>query len=102
MTRRNRGIICVTSAATTVAVFSILAMALYGRPVSDARADAPPPPPMTGLGQLDGTTWVKHDNARHVTCWVYSYSQDVGTGSARAEGGISCLPDSVLGERGTP
>lgn len=64
-----------------------------------AGASSPPvperPPPMSDLGQLDGTTWVKHDNVRNVTCWVYSYEVPLRMYEPH-EGGISCLPDWLL------
>lgn len=55
----------------------------------------PPPPAFENLGQIDGTTWIKHDTARHVTCWEFYYQNDYGT-RPFAAGGISCLPDREL------
>ena len=43
--------------------------------------------------QPDPTTWIKHDDRRGVTCYVYFY--DIG-GPAGGVGGISCLPDTAL------
>ena len=58
---------------------------------------APPPannPNFTLVGQPDGTTWIKHDNERGVTCYVFYYENTLRTGIAA--GGISCIPDSQL------
>jgi hypothetical protein len=46
------------------------------------------------VGQLDDTTWIKHDDKRHATCYVYYYKQI----STSAVGGISCVPDSQLNQ----
>ena len=57
-----------------------------------------PPPVFEMVGQIDGTTWVKHDRIRHVTCWEFFYvSEGASPSYPRAlAGGISCLPDKQI------
>ena len=75
--------------------------ALYALWPSTVHADPPAPPPSAPgpngfvlLGQPDGTTWIKHDNDRGVTCYVFYYENPMRSGIAA--GGISCVPDSQL------
>jgi len=75
-----------------------------GAGVAAASASAGPPslpPAFENLGQIDGTTWIKHDTARHVTCWEFYYQNDYGS-HPYAAGGISCLPDRELLDPPTP
>ena len=46
------------------------------------------------IGQLDSTTWIKHDDARGATCYVYYYQPIPGR--EFSVGGISCIPDGQL------
>lgn len=83
-------------ARRALAAAGLLALAGCSVASTDSLPAAPAPPPaISNLGQLDGTTWVKHDNVRSVTCWVYSY-EDTMRASTPLSGGISCIPDWLL------
>lgn len=61
-----------------------------------ASADAPAPSAFVNEGQLDGTTWVKHDTIHHVTCWEFYYEHWFTNSGMAMAGGISCLPDQQV------
>ena len=87
-----------THAAITVAAMAAVALSaaalLVGCDVIErpARADGAAP-----VYLVDDQRWivVLHDERRHVTCWALRPM-------FRIEGGISCLPDSQIGNGVSP
>lgn len=74
--------------------FAVLAALVVACRTDSVGADQPAL--FENLGQLDGTTWVKHDPVRHVTCWEFYYERYVSVSFGYSAGGISCLPDKEV------